>query len=206
MRLRRAGKTVEHPIAVGELLTDDGQPPTVVVAGLLHDVLEDTDVTPAELHTRFGPDIARLVEALTQDTAILNYGERKAALRRQILDAEPRSRDRVARRQGREVAERGAPTERPPDGALPGDARWDRGALRTQSPERTITRAAQALAREITASALGSGARRGSTVASSSSNPELIGPSRRLSTPSGYFSMSRAADVQVWVTSRMNFA
>jgi len=89
MRLRRAGKTVEHPIAVGELLTDDRQPPTVVVAGLLHDVLEDTDVTPAELHTRFGPDIARVVEALTQDAAIVKYGERKAALRRQILDADP---------------------------------------------------------------------------------------------------------------------
>ena len=88
MRPRRAGKTVKHPIAVGELLTDDGQPPTVVVAGLLH-VLEDTDITPAELHTRFGADIARLVEALTQDTAIVKYGERKAALRRQILDADP---------------------------------------------------------------------------------------------------------------------
>src|SRR5665213_3753283 len=82
-------KTVKHPIAVGELLTDDGQPPTVVVAGLLHDALEDTDVMPAELHTRFGPDIARLVEALTQDMAIVNYRERKAALRRQILDAGP---------------------------------------------------------------------------------------------------------------------
>jgi (p)ppGpp synthase/HD superfamily hydrolase len=89
MRPRRAGKTVEHPIAVGELLTDDGQPPTVVVAGLLHDVLEDTDLTPAELHTRFGPAIARLVEALSQDTAIVKYDERKAPLRRQILDADP---------------------------------------------------------------------------------------------------------------------
>ena len=89
MRLRRAGKTVEHPIAVGELLTDDGRTPTAVVTGLLHDVLEDTDVTPAELHTRFGRDIARLVEALSQDTAIVKYDERKAALRRQILDADP---------------------------------------------------------------------------------------------------------------------
>jgi (p)ppGpp synthase/HD superfamily hydrolase len=49
-RLRRAVKTVEHPIAVGELLNDDRQPPTVVVTGLLQDVLEDTDVTSAELH------------------------------------------------------------------------------------------------------------------------------------------------------------
>lgn len=88
-RLRRAGKTVEHPIAVGELLTADGQPPTIVVAGLLHDVLEDTDVTPRELHKRFGSYVARLVQALTQDTAIVKYGERKAALRRQILDAGP---------------------------------------------------------------------------------------------------------------------
>ena len=134
MRLRRAGKTVEHPIAVGELLTDDRHSPTVVVAGLLHDVLEDTDVTPAELRTRFGPDIARLVEALTQDTAIVNYGERKAALRRQILDADPEAAI-VSLAEGCEVAERGAPTERPSDGALPGDARWDRGALRTQSPQ-----------------------------------------------------------------------
>jgi len=89
MRLRRAGKTVEHPIAVGELLTDDGQPPTVVVAGLLHDVLEDTDLTSGELRERFGPDVARLVEALTQDTTIVKYRERKAALCRQILDAGP---------------------------------------------------------------------------------------------------------------------
>jgi guanosine-3',5'-bis(diphosphate) 3'-pyrophosphohydrolase len=88
-RVRRAGKTVEHPIAVAELLTNDGQPPTLVVAGLLHDVLEDTDVTPAELHKRFGADVTRLVEALTQDTAIVKYSERKAALRRQMLDAGP---------------------------------------------------------------------------------------------------------------------
>jgi GTP pyrophosphokinase/guanosine-3',5'-bis(diphosphate) 3'-pyrophosphohydrolase len=87
MRLRRAGRTLEHPIAVGELLIDDSQPPTVVAAGLLHDVLEDTEVTLAELHTRFGRDLARHVEARTQDTAIVKYGERKAALRRQILDA-----------------------------------------------------------------------------------------------------------------------
>ena len=88
-RRRRPGRMAEHPIAVSRLLADDGQPAIVVVAGLLHDVLEDTDITPAELHTRFGADIARLVEALTQDTAIVKYGERKAALRRQILDADP---------------------------------------------------------------------------------------------------------------------
>jgi (p)ppGpp synthase/HD superfamily hydrolase len=43
-RRRRPGRTAEHPIAVSQLLADDGQPAIVVVAGLLHDVLEDTDV------------------------------------------------------------------------------------------------------------------------------------------------------------------
>ena len=41
-RLRRAGRTVEHPVAVAGLLADDAQPPRVVVAGILNDVLEDT--------------------------------------------------------------------------------------------------------------------------------------------------------------------
>lgn len=89
LRLRRPGRTVEHPIAVGELLADDGQPTMVVVAGLLHDVLEDTDVTAGELRECFGSELVRVVEALTQDTAIVKYSERKAALRGQVLDAGP---------------------------------------------------------------------------------------------------------------------
>src|SRR5450755_1547654 len=81
-RRRRPGRMAEHPIAVSRLLADDGQPAIVVVAGLLHDVLEDTDVTPGELRERFDADVVHLVVALTQDTAIVKYGERKAALRR----------------------------------------------------------------------------------------------------------------------------
>ena len=88
-RLKRKGRGAEHPIAVGRLLANDGQPPRVVVAGILHDVLEDTDATPAELEDRFGGDVARLVGALTQDSSVGGYRERKATLRRQILDAGP---------------------------------------------------------------------------------------------------------------------
>jgi (p)ppGpp synthase/HD superfamily hydrolase len=78
---------VEHPRAVAELLREDGQPPTLVLAGLLHDILEDTDVTAGELCERFGKEVTRLVEALTEDPSIKGYVERKAALRRQILGA-----------------------------------------------------------------------------------------------------------------------
>ena len=88
-RLRRSGRTVDHPIAVSRLLHDDGQPERLVLAGLLHDVLEDTDVRPAELKKQFGPRVTRLVVALTQDDSITRHRARKAALRKQVLDAGP---------------------------------------------------------------------------------------------------------------------
>ncbi len=86
-RLQRQGRTVEHPVAVAGVLADDAQPPRVVVAGILHDVLEDTDAAGDELQALFGTDVARLVGALTQDASIRKYQQRKAALRRQIVDA-----------------------------------------------------------------------------------------------------------------------
>jgi (p)ppGpp synthase/HD superfamily hydrolase len=86
-RLRRGRRTVEHSIAVAELLADADAPPTVVIAGLLHDVLEDADVAAEEVQDRFGREVARIVRALTQDPAIEDYAERKAALRRQTITA-----------------------------------------------------------------------------------------------------------------------
>lgn len=112
-RSRRPGRTVGHPIAVGRLLADDGQPALVVIAGILHDVLEDTDASEGELEDAFGSELARLVGALTQDPAIDNYRDRKAALRRQIVDAGQDAAtvslaDKLAKLQSR----RGPPAER----------------------------------------------------------------------------------------------
>ena len=86
-RRQDEGLAIEHPLAVARLLHDDGQQSTVVLAGLLHDVLEDTEVTTAEVRERFGREVADLVEALTQDPAIADYKRRKAALREQIVAA-----------------------------------------------------------------------------------------------------------------------
>jgi (p)ppGpp synthase/HD superfamily hydrolase len=80
-------RSLDHPLAVAELLREARQPHRVVVAGLLHDVLEDTDVTAAEVRRRFGTPVSELVEALTEDGAIDDVRQRKAALRQQILDA-----------------------------------------------------------------------------------------------------------------------
>lgn len=92
-RLTRPGRTVEHPLAVAASLLDAGRQAPVIVAGLLHDVLEDTDVTREELSARVGNEVAGLVAALTQDTAIPRYRDRKAALRDQVVAAGPDAAD-----------------------------------------------------------------------------------------------------------------
>jgi (p)ppGpp synthase/HD superfamily hydrolase len=81
------GRSLEHPIAVAQLLREAHQPQDVVVAGLLHDVLEDTSMTAVDVRRRFGPGVAELVEALTENGAIDDVRQRKAALRQQILNA-----------------------------------------------------------------------------------------------------------------------
>ena len=40
--------------------------PVTIAAGLLHDVLEDTPVTAAELHQAFGKEVTHLVEGVTK--------------------------------------------------------------------------------------------------------------------------------------------
>lgn len=55
-----------HPLHVAYFLTDLGLDPTTISAGLLHDVLEDTNITLEELKREFGEDIAFLVEGVTK--------------------------------------------------------------------------------------------------------------------------------------------
>ncbi len=76
-----------HPLEVATLLHEQGYPDYVVAAGVLHDVIEDTDTDPAELELRFGPEVAALVTSLSDDPSIHDDARRKAALRRQIEGA-----------------------------------------------------------------------------------------------------------------------
>jgi (p)ppGpp synthase/HD superfamily hydrolase len=55
-----------HPLAVGRLLQDEGFPETVVAAGILHDTVEDTTVSLAEVRERFGEDVAEIVDGCTE--------------------------------------------------------------------------------------------------------------------------------------------
>jgi GTP pyrophosphokinase len=55
-----------HPIAVADILAEWRADAASVVAGLLHDVLEDTAATPEELGRLFGAEVAHLVDGVTK--------------------------------------------------------------------------------------------------------------------------------------------
>ena len=57
---------VQHPLAVAGILTFLKLDVPAIVAGLLHDTLEDTVATQAELEEQFGVDVARLVDGVTK--------------------------------------------------------------------------------------------------------------------------------------------
>lgn len=78
---------VEHPIAVANLLSDAGYGGNLIAAAYLHDVIEKTDIELDEIRERFGPGVAQLVDALSENPGIAAYGERKRDLRRRILEA-----------------------------------------------------------------------------------------------------------------------
>jgi len=57
---------ISHPLAVAEILADwhlDGQ---TLIAGLLHDVLEDAAITKDEISDAFGPSVAELVDGVSK--------------------------------------------------------------------------------------------------------------------------------------------
>jgi (p)ppGpp synthase/HD superfamily hydrolase len=84
-QVRKDGRPfIGHPCAVGELLEQAGFDEEVVAAAVLHDVVEDSEIEPAEIERRFGERVAALVAAMTEDPAITDYHERKRAQRAQV--------------------------------------------------------------------------------------------------------------------------
>lgn len=66
-QIRRSGEPyLSHPLEVTNILAEMNLDLTTLVAGLLHDVLEDTEVSPAEIKENFGREVAALVEGVTK--------------------------------------------------------------------------------------------------------------------------------------------
>src|SRR6266850_2583246 len=55
-----------HPLEVAAILTDLKLDDATIVAALLHDTIEDTEATRAEIDEKFGPEIGALVDGLTK--------------------------------------------------------------------------------------------------------------------------------------------
>lgn len=69
--VRKSGEPyIIHPIAVAQILVDNQMDYSTVMAGLLHDVVEDTDITLDEIEQRFGKTVAKLVDGVTKIDSI----------------------------------------------------------------------------------------------------------------------------------------
>jgi GTP diphosphokinase / guanosine-3',5'-bis(diphosphate) 3'-diphosphatase len=64
---RKSGEPyIAHPVSVASLLRDLGGDSVTIAAGFLHDIVEDTEVTPEELEAKFGVEVRQLVEGVTK--------------------------------------------------------------------------------------------------------------------------------------------
>ena len=64
---RKSGEPyIIHPLAVGSILIQLGMDADTICAGLLHDVVEDTDATLADIEEKFGPEVALMVDGVTK--------------------------------------------------------------------------------------------------------------------------------------------
>ena len=87
-QFRKSGEAyITHPVAVAELLFELGMDTESLAAALMHDVVEDTEVTLEQLTQQFGGEIALLVDGVTKLTQI-NFSsieERQAENLRKML-------------------------------------------------------------------------------------------------------------------------
>ena len=64
---RRSGEDyILHPVEVAEILVDMKMDTDTVVAGILHDVVEDTLITLPDIEYSFGKDVSKLVDGVTK--------------------------------------------------------------------------------------------------------------------------------------------
>ncbi|MHB8895647.1 MAG: HD domain-containing protein, partial [Candidatus Geothermincolia bacterium] len=63
---KSGGPFIEHPVAVATTLAELELDPDTISAALLHDVIEDTDVTLADVRDQFGDTVAEIIDGVTK--------------------------------------------------------------------------------------------------------------------------------------------
>ncbi|HPL30736.1 MAG TPA: bifunctional (p)ppGpp synthetase/guanosine-3',5'-bis(diphosphate) 3'-pyrophosphohydrolase, partial [Anaerolineae bacterium] len=77
-QVRASGEPyLEHPLSVGLTLAEYQLDAAAIAAALLHDVVEDCDVTLEDIESRFGSDVARLVDGVTKLKRLVSRGEER---------------------------------------------------------------------------------------------------------------------------------
>ena len=82
---------IVHPMEVMQILTDLRCAENIIIAGILHDTLEDTATTPKEICDIFGQDILKIVQSESEDKS-KSWKERKQNTINHLKDASPESK------------------------------------------------------------------------------------------------------------------
>ena len=77
---------ITHPLAVATILAELGMDTTTLVAGLLHDTVEDTDYSLDRLRAEFGDEVAHLVDGVTKlDKVKLGAAAEAETIRKMVI-------------------------------------------------------------------------------------------------------------------------
>jgi GTP pyrophosphokinase len=89
-QMRKSGDPyITHPVAVAQILAELGMDTTTLVAALLHDTVEDTAYTMAELRRDFGGEVALLVDGVTKfERAFYGADAEVETIRKMIVAAD----------------------------------------------------------------------------------------------------------------------
>lgn len=80
MRRKSGEPFIFHPLAVAHICVEEiGLGTTSIIAALLHDVVEDTDLELIDIERIFGPKITRIIDGLTKIRGVFDYGTSQQA-------------------------------------------------------------------------------------------------------------------------------
>ena len=84
-RRGKQGSYICHPLRVSWALSLAGASEIAVIAGVLHDTVEDTEVTIAEIETLFGGAVAEVVSQVTDDDTLPREERKQATIDKALV-------------------------------------------------------------------------------------------------------------------------
>jgi RelA/SpoT family (p)ppGpp synthetase len=88
-QIRKSGEPfIIHPLNVAHILAETNFEPAVIAAGLLHDVLEDSDIGREEIRAEFGDEVLVLVEGVTKLERVEKRVEEDSAREKSLQELE----------------------------------------------------------------------------------------------------------------------